>query len=173
MKKALMKKFALTLSIATLLAACAAPAPVPTERTDDQTVEERVRAPAGRDAGTGMQAYPLTNPAVAELTEAARQAEHEGDLDRASILLERALRIQPRDPEVLQEMAEIQLAKGNWQQAESHAARSFDVGPRMGELCARNWRTLEVARERQGNEAGAAQARERAAQCVVDRPPRT
>lgn len=165
-----MYKQVVMLSMVALLAACAAPPPVP---GDDPTVEERVRAPAGRDAGSGMQAYPLKNPAVAELTEAARQSERDGDLDRAAILLERALRIQPRDPEVLQQLAEVQLAKGNWQQAESHAARSFDVGPRMGELCARNWRTLEVARERLGDEAGAAQARERVAQCLVDRPPRT
>lgn len=176
LKRMNMTKRLTILSIALLLAACAAappvPGPGPTERGEDAPVEERVRAPAGRDAGAGMQAYPLQNPAVTELAEAARQAERDGDLERASILLERALRIQPRDPEVLQQLAEVQLAKENWPQAESHAARSFDVGPRMGELCARNWRTMEVARERQGDNSGAAQARERAAQCLVDRPPR-
>ncbi len=153
---------------AVILAACAVQPPAPVE---DRSVAEQVRAPAAEQP-RGLQVYPLRNPAVTELTEAATAAEHEGDLERATMLLERALRIEPRDPELLQHMAEIQLEKRSWEQAESHASRSFDVGPRVGELCQRNWRTMALARERQGRDDAARQARERLEQCRVEVPER-
>lgn len=154
------------------LAACAAqpPAPVDHRAEGSRQVSERVRQPAGETPG--LQVYPLRNPAVGELTEKARAAEARGDLDAANRLLERALRIESRDPELLQYMAEIQLARGRPDQAESYAARSFELGPRVGELCVRNWRTLSVAREEQGNDAGANDALDRAENCRVERPPR-
>jgi hypothetical protein len=47
--------------------------------------------------------------------------------------------------------------------------RSFDVGPRVGELCQRNWRTLALARERHGPATMIAhQARERLQRCQVE-----
>jgi uncharacterized protein HemY len=106
------------LALCALLAACATQPPAPVE---DRSVAEQVRAPAAEQA-RGLQVYPLRNPAVAELTDAARAAESANDLDRATILLERALRIEPRDPELLQYMAEVQLEKGAWDQAESYAS---------------------------------------------------
>lgn len=137
----------------------------------DQGTDERVRAPAA-DQSRGLQVYPLQNPAVAELSAAAEQAERENDPGRAAGLLERALRIEPHDPEVLQHLAEIRLSQGNWEQAESQASRSFDVGPRVGELCQRNWRTIALARERLDRFEAAYRARERLQDCQVEPPPR-
>lgn len=150
------------------LAACAAQPPAPVE---NRSVAEEVRAPAAEQA-RGLQVYPMRNPAVAELTEAAEEAEREGDLERATMLLERALRIEPRDPALLQHMAEIKLERGDWEQAESHASRSFDVGPRVGELCQRNWRTIAIARERSDRHDAARRARERLDACQVEVPER-
>ncbi len=157
-------------TVVILLAACAGQPPAPVEQREEP-VEERVRAPS-QDEERGLQVYPLRNPAVTELTESAREAERAGDLDRATVLVERALRIQSRDPELIQYMAELQLAKGDWEQAENYAARSFDVGPRVGELCSRNWRTIQVAREEQGKTEGARRAGERIAGCPVEVPER-
>jgi len=148
------------------LAACAWQPPV-----DEPGAAERVRAPAA-DESRGLQVYPLQNPAVAELMAAAEQAERDNDLARAASLLERALRIEPRDPNVLQHLAEIQLSRGNWEQAESHASRSFDLGPRVGELCQRNWRTIALARERLDRFEAAYRAREQLQDCQVEPPPR-
>jgi len=156
------------LAVIALLSACATQPPAPTE---DLSVEEQVRAPAA-EQGRGLQVYPLRNPAVTELSDAALAAERAGDLDRAVLLLERALRIQPRDPELLQHMAEIRLELGEWEQAESFAARSFDVGPRVGELCQRNWRTMALARERLQRYGEAANARQRLQGCQVEAPAR-
>ncbi len=157
------------ISICTLLlAACATQPPAPVE---DRSLIEQVRASEPEQA-PGLQVFPLRNPAVDELISAAEQAERDGDLGRAAMLLERAIRIEPRDPELLQNMAEVRLAQGDWEQAESNASRSFDVGPRVGELCQRNWRTMALARERTGRHEEAHRARERMQECRVEPPPR-
>ena len=96
----------------------------------------------------------------------------DGDYEKAAVLLERALRIEPRDPEILQSMAEVQLQNGDYEQALNFAVRSYDSGPRVGEICSRNWRTIGVAREQLGDSAGAADAVQRASSCMSTRPER-
>ncbi|NBB92120.1 MAG: tetratricopeptide repeat protein [Gammaproteobacteria bacterium] len=139
---------------------------------DDPEIAERVRAPQDGESSRGLQVYPLRNPAVRELEQAAEAARAEGDFDRAGALLERALRIEDRDPELLQRMAEFQLSRGRWEQAESYAVRSWELGPQVGEICRRNWQTIALAREREGEVMGAAQARERVEICPLEPPER-
>jgi tetratricopeptide (TPR) repeat protein len=134
-------------------------------------VETDVRTPASQDSA-GVQVFPLQNPAVKELLADAGSAESDGDYGKAAVLLERALRIEPRDPEILQSMAEVQLQNGDYEQALNFAVRSYDSGPRVGEICSRNWRTIGVAREQLGDSAGAADAVQRAASCMSTRPER-
>jgi Tfp pilus assembly protein PilF len=117
-----------------------------------------------------VQVFPLQNPAVKELLADAGRAETSGDFSQAAVLLERALRIQPNDPEILQNMAEVQLQTKDYEQALNFAVRSYDAGPRVGEICSRNWRTISVARERLGDHSGATQAEERARNCMNTRP---
>lgn len=148
-----------------LLAACATgPAPgTPGE------VEQKVRQPARQDSA-GVQVFPLQNPAVKQLMADAGAAESAGDYNQAAMLLERALRIQPRNPEILQNLAEVQLQAGDYEQALNFAVRSYDTGPRVGEICARNWRTISVAREHLGDGRGAADAEQRAGRCMNTKP---
>lgn len=136
---------------------------------DSGEVDVRVREPARQDSD-GVQVHPLRNPAVEELTAEASEAEKSGDLDQAAVLLERALRIQPRNPEVLQHMAEVQLQKRDFEQALNFATRSYDIGPRVGEICSRNWRTISVASEYLGNPAGSVEAEEKAVSCMSTKP---
>lgn len=150
-----------------LLSACSTQPPAPVIETDE--VNTRVRAPAIEDSA-GVQVYSLQNPAVKQLTTQAEQAESAGDLDQASGFLERALRIEPRDPQVLQHMAEIKLQKEDYQQALNFAERSYDIGPRVGEICSRNWRTISLAREYLDDANGAKDAQARASQCMNTRP---
>ncbi|RFF29101.1 tetratricopeptide repeat protein [Wenzhouxiangella sediminis] len=160
--------FGLTILAVLLLAACAPWQPT----LDDPEIAEQVRAPEGGGEPRGLQVYPLRNPAVRELEKAAEAARSEGDFDRAESLLERALRIEDRDPELLQRMAELQLSRGRWEQAESYAMRSWELGPQVGDICRRNWRTMALARERDGDVIKAAQARERVEICPVEPPER-
>lgn len=149
-----------------ILSACVGGGPAPVE---EREIEQRVRAPARQDSA-GVQVRPLQNPAVVELIDNAKRADHAGDFDQAAVYLERALRIQPRDPELMQQMAEIQLQKKDYDQALSFAIRSYDIGPRVGEICARNWRTISVAREYLKDTQGAREAEQRAGQCMNTRP---
>ncbi len=160
-----------------MLAACAGRTPPPAQTppgatqspVDDRTVQEKVRDPAQQQRG-GTQVYPLQNPAVKELLKQAEQSENVGDFDAAAVAIERALRIQARDPELLQRMAEIQLQKKDYQQALNFASRSYDSGPRVGELCNRNWRTMSVAQEAMGDNRSANMAEARANDCNNQRP---
>lgn len=148
------------------LTACSSQRPAPVE---EREVTRRVRAPAQQESA-GVQVYPLQNPAVVELSQQASAAEDSGDYQAAAVLLERALRIRPRDPELLQHMAEVKLADQDYTQALHFATQSFDIGPRVGEICARNWRTIAVAREYLEDRAAAREAERRAKQCMSTRP---
>lgn len=154
--------------IVLLLAACSAQQPA---LIKDKEIDSRVRAPATKDSA-GVQVYSLQNPAVKELTAQALVAEQAGELDQASGYLERALRIEPRDPQLLQHMAEIKLQKEDYQQALNFAVRSYEIGPRVGEICSRNWRTISVAREHLNDTNGASDAEARATRCMNTRPER-
>lgn len=148
------------------VAACATTARAP---VDDHEVDTRVREPARQDS-EGVQVFPLQNPAVKELLAKASVSESSGDYDQAAILLERALRIHPQDPEILQQMAEIQLHKKDYEQALTFAVRSYDVGPRVGEICSRNWRTISVARGHLNDGDGSVEAEKKATDCMNTKP---
>lgn len=156
----------LVLLVPLMLAACATQQPEPIK---EKEIDSRVRAPASEDSA-GVQVYSLQNPAVKELTTQAHDAERAGNLDQAGSYIERALRIEPRDPQLLQHMAEIKLQKADYQQALSFAEKSYEIGPRVGEICSRNWRTISVAREHLDDRAGAHEAEKRAGQCMNTRP---
>ena len=156
----------LTMLLVCLLAACATPAPPPAGVPE---VQQKVRVPAQQQK-SGVQVFPLQNPAVKSLMADARKAETQGDYDKAAISLERALHIQPSDPEILQYMAEIQLYKKDYDQALNFATRSYDSGSRVGEICSRNWHTISVARNHSGDAKGAAQALQRADEWMNTKP---
>lgn len=152
-----------------LLAACAATPPAPDER---RTVEDRVRAPALENDAAALQVYTIRNPAVQSLERQAETAEANGDLGLAEQLLERALRIDGRDPTILQRMAEVQLQQGRIDAAGGFAQRAWDVGPQVGALCERSLRTLVVIHERNAEWDRAQRWRDRLSQCRVAPPER-
>lgn len=134
-------------------------------------LDERVRAPS-QTSGRELQVYTVRNPAVAALGRQANAAEQAGDLERAQALLERALRINGRDPEILQHLAEIHLAEGRFDQAGSFATRAWEFGPQVGEICQRSLRTLMVVREHSGEFDDAWQAYQQLPECRVAPPER-
>jgi len=154
----------LCLLISMVFTACSTPSP-----DTGPEINTRVRTPASEESA-GVQVYSLQNPAVKQLTAQADGAERSGDLDQATGYLERALRIQPQDPQLLQHMAEIKLQKEDYQQALNFAVRSYDSGPRVGEICSRNWRTISVAKEHLQDQSGSNEAEARATQCMNTRP---
>jgi predicted Zn-dependent protease len=118
--------------------------------------------PPAASPGGGLQAdEQLDGPVLALLT-VAREQEGRGDLGSASASLERAMRIAPREPQVLYRLAQVRLAQGDAAQAEQLAQRGLSHAAGRPTLQAGLWDLVAQARERQGNAAGAAEARRQA-----------
>jgi len=102
------------------------------------------------------------NLAVAGLLDGARTDAAAGRLANAAASLERALRIEPRNPRLWQELARVRLKQGDYAQAESTAARSNSWAASDNGLRAENWRLIAHAREARGDAEGARAALEAA-----------
>ena len=118
-------------------------------------------APSGIPSGGLAMDEQLDGPVLALLT-TAQQQQGGGDLNGAASSLERAQRIAPREPQVLYKLAEVRLAQGDAAQAEQFARRGLSYASGRPALQASLWNLIAQARERQGDAAGAAQAREQA-----------
>ena len=141
-------KFA-RLSLVLFMAGCAsqpAPAPEPPPVTE-----------------TPIKPAPQESVAIAGLLNSARSDSAAGRLTNAAATLERALRIEPRNPRLWQELARVRLKQGEYAQAESVASRSNSFAGRDDGLRADNWRLIAQAREARGDSAGARAAEESAA----------
>ncbi len=129
-----------------------APAPAPSMPTG---------IPSNGNSSTLSADERLDGPVLALLT-TAQQQQGGGDLNGAASSLERAQRIAPREPQVLYRLAQVRLAQGDAVQAEQLSRRGLSYASGRPALQASLWELIAQARERQGNAAGAAQARERA-----------
>jgi predicted Zn-dependent protease len=89
---------------------------------------------------------PRENTAVAGLMESARTDAAAGRLPSAAAALERALRIEPRNPRLWQQLARVRLQQGDFAQAESLAARSNSYAGGDSTLRAENQRIVDEAR---------------------------
>lgn len=167
------RRLVFPLVLVLLLAACAPSRPPGSETASPAGVpSERVRAPAAGTDDSALQVYRLRNTAVIALGRQAAQAAQAGDLERAGGLLERALRLDGRDAEILQQMAELHLVRGDLQQAGVFAERARELGPGVGELCERSLQVLMQVHERDGQYDRAWQAYSKLADCRVTPPDR-
>jgi hypothetical protein len=113
-------------------------------------------------AGGGLSAdEQLDGPVLALLT-TAQQQQAGGDLNGASSSLERAQRVAPREPQVLYRLAQVRMAQGDAPQAEQFARRGLTFSSGRPDLQANLWELIAQAREKQGDAAGAALARQKA-----------
>ena len=98
---------------------------------------------------------PSGNTAVQALLNKAHSQVAAGRLDAAGADLERALRIEPRNPKLWQELARVRLDQGQYRQAENLAAKSNALAAGNRSLLAENWRIIGEARNRRGDLEGA------------------
>jgi Tfp pilus assembly protein PilF len=115
------------------LAGCASQTPAPVEQPSAPA--EPPGTPATRET-----------VAVAGLMQSARTDAAAGRLPNAAASLERALRIEPKNPRLWQELARVRLQQGNFAQAESLAQRSNAWAGNDGALRAENARIIQQAR---------------------------
>ena len=103
----------------------------------------------------------LDGPVLALLT-TAQQQQSSGDLNGAASSLERAQRVAPREPQVLYRLAQVRMAQGDAAQAEQFARRGLTFANGRPALQASLWGLIAQARDKQGDAAGAALARQKA-----------
>ena len=89
---------------------------------------------------------PSANIAVAGLMDTARADVAANRLGSAAATLERALRIEPRNPRLWHELALVRLKQGDYAQAESTAQRSNAWAGADSDLRSANQRIIEEAR---------------------------
>jgi tetratricopeptide (TPR) repeat protein len=107
---------------------------------------------------------PRENVAIAGLVDSARADAAAGRLPNAAAALERALRIEPRNPRLWQELARVRMKQGDYSQAESLAQRSNTWGGTDNRLRAENWGLIAQSRQARGDAEGARKALELANQ---------
>ncbi len=180
----------LVLTLALLLAACAKVAigpdgaPYDSRRTSppyaegpSPETEPAEGVPSGAreipppiSLGAPYEAEPqrYSSPVVARLSHEAQSQKGSGRLDQALSTTERALRIDPANPELWLLLGQIQLERGNDVQAEQLARKSISLAGGDISLKARCWRLIGEARRSRGDAAGAGDALEKARELEGD-----
>lgn len=125
---------------------------------------------AGQTTGSSVEVQPLRDPAVDGFLKQAADLETAHNFVDAVAAVDRALKLAPDAPEILQLKAELLIGLHRYAEAEALARKSFELGPRLGSLCARNWQTVVETRRAAKDEASASSAKAQVAACKV--PPR-
>lgn len=150
-----------------LLAACSQPT-APSQATRPTVSDEQMLAAiraAGDKEKSVIDVNPLRDPGVAALQDAAEGDLRVGKYSDAAGKLDQALKISPDSPDLLQDRAELAIRLKDYAGAEKFAHRSWDLGPKLGPLCARNWQTIAELRQRAGDSAAAAAASKSVTEC--------
>ncbi len=96
---------------------------------------------------TGPQMREQSDGPARVLLAQAQLAAQAGELNRAIALVERAVRIEPRNPYLWHRLAQLQLRAGNRTKAAQFARRSEQFGDQDPQLRRANRHIIETARE--------------------------
>jgi predicted Zn-dependent protease len=118
--------------------------------------------PGERQPQPARPAVTTSSPAVVALLGQAENQANSGDLDAAAASLERAIRIEPRNPLLWYHLATVRLAQQQAAQAEQLAVKSNSLAAGNRLQQSRNWRLIARARDALGDASGARAAERRA-----------
>jgi len=107
---------------------------------------------------------PLPPGQTGVLLTSANKAVQEGQLDKAEMHLERALRLSPHDAQLWHGMARVRFEQGNYAQAVQFCLKSNSLAGRNGAIVRQNWLLMEKAYLKTGEEEKATQARQKASE---------
>jgi tetratricopeptide (TPR) repeat protein len=161
-----------------LLSGCAGmTGPAPVEERAANTTQNTTSAPGtASEDGSDVQVYPAESspwraqPPATEgsqgavdklLAEASIQQRNAQPVEAAG-LLERALRIEPRNAQIWHRLASVRMTQGQYRQAAALAAKSNSLASHDFPMQARNWRLIADARERLGQHSAAQEALQKA-----------
>lgn len=103
------------------------------------------------------------SPAVTALVTAASQSTKSGDVESAAAAIERAIRIEPRNGELLYKLAVLRLKQSKPVLAEDLAKKAALLAGKDNVLKKNSWLLIAHAKEMQNDATGAAEARTKAA----------
>lgn len=161
--------------LALVLGACSSETtpPVGTQRPDrDPAAAVAAIRAAATKFESSVEVKPLRDPAVDGLLRQAHDFEAQGQAAQALDVVRRAQKVAGAAPDIIQYEAELLIETRNWTQAEAAARRSWELGPKVGALCARNQQTLVETRTAAGDATGTELARQQLAACNVPAPAR-
>ncbi|KAA2284883.1 hypothetical protein [Arenimonas fontis] len=159
--------------LAAVTAACrAGTAGSTTAAREPDPVDLVAQVRAAGETGEELEVQPLRDPQVEDLLHLAQAHERTGRLREADRALVQALTISPEAPDLLQWRAELALLNRDWDAAEHFAYRSWQLGPKVGGLCRRNWSAIAQARSARGQDEAAGRARRQGEACTVAPPVR-
>lgn len=174
MKRNVFLYFAI-ISTPMMVGACsqpASPAKSPNRPDHDAAAVVATIRAAGAQFNSSVEVHPLRDPAVDGLLKQAHDFEAQQLINQALDATVKALTIAPNSPDILQYEAELRIEARDWKHAAVLAQKSWDLGPKVGALCARNLETLAQIRMTSGDAAGAALARQQLLGCRVPAPVR-
>ncbi len=126
------------------------PAPISSEVEKNQEVQIAVYTPPPR-----FKAKPISSAAVSNLIQTATQQKNAGNMIGAAATMERALRIEPRNAHLWNQLAAIRLMQKQYHQAEDLASKSNALAAADRDLRRDNWLLIAKARRGVGNMSGA------------------
>ncbi len=169
-----MKKLRFALPLALLALAACTPAPprqpeiavAPTVKQTPPIKDHQDASPAvppaaentGRASRRVTPPSPAPSPAVLALLQEAEADSANGSLDNAAAALERAIRIQPRNAQLWQKLAEVRLKQHQPGLAEDLAKKSNVLAKNNKAMISKNWGLIAEARRKKGDMEGAAEA---------------
>ena len=130
---------------AVLIAGCASAPPTPSSSARQPAPGSP--PPASQPEGISVKTESI---AVASILQNARAEAASGRLANAAASIERALRIEPRNPRLWNELARVRLQQRDYAQAESTAARSNSFAGSDADLRASNADIIAQARRASG-----------------------
>lgn len=130
------------------------------EDVQPAAVHDSSALPTGIPASNNGGGAPLDDAVLALLT-TAQQQKDAGNLNEAAASAERAQRIAPSEPRVLYMLSVIRLQQGDAEVAEQLARRALSyTTDGQAELKSNLWEVVAQARDKQGDQVGADQARQ-------------
>jgi len=86
------------------------------------------------------------NSAVIALLDSAEKQRQSGDYMRAAAILERAIRISPRDPELYYQLAQVRYLQGNYHQTDQLCRKAISLAAGNKKVLAKSRALMDKAR---------------------------
>lgn len=136
--------------------------PPPAPNTAPATPAAPAMAPAPKFVIEEAAVPSGTSPAVVALISESDRSRNSGDLDAAVVVMERALRIDSRNPTLTYKLAQLRIKQNKPQLAEELAGKAALLAGSNLDLKRKSWLLIAEARQMQQNPQGAKEAKAKA-----------